>query len=482
MRHALVSLLVLVAACGDNLDAPMPDGGDTPEPVAAVCDEGQLGAEIAALPNVTSVVKAPCGPYVEGGVTCYRVTMAQPINYAAPQKTFPQHLWLMHRGCDRPTVIADWGYLTSLFYDDELAVLFQANAIWIEHRFQGESIPDPADWDWTQLTIQNGATDMHRVIESFRQLYGQHWVATGASKGGITATYHAYFYPYELDGTIPYVAPASRARLDANYQIYLDSTLQTECAQRIRELQVAALTSRREMMIAHLAAIVGDEQKADYLDGLTAGFDWAFWQYYGQKYCTQVPGADATDDAFWSFFAQFTGGSFDHPAMNEAMSNGALDYEWLTEQGFALQIGAHVKGLLTSPLATATMEDQFRAQFPDVALPVYDGSVTRSVRRWVQMYATNMLLIYGQYDPWSGGALEAPTRPDTGKFFAPAQTHGGAQLATLSDADRPQGLALAEKFFGVPPRLLLMTEASAAASKRDEILARHERRRLLRLP
>ncbi len=480
MRRVLL-LLCVVAACGDNLDDVGAPGGETTPPIEAVCDEGQLDSLVADLPNVTKAQPTACGDYVQAGVTCYLVTITQPVNHAAPDRTFEQRLFVMHRGCDRPTVIADWGYSNDVFFDDELAVLFGANAIWVEHRYQGESIPAAADWDWTQLTIENGAGDMHRVIDSFKHLYGAHWVSTGASKGGITATYHSYFFPDDLDGAIPYVAPASHSRIDPGYQAYLDAVLTTPCAQQIRDTQVAALTTRRPMMLAHLTELGATGVEADYLEMMTASFDWGFWQYYGASYCNRVPAPDATDDVFWNFYANVSGIYRSTPG-DPMRSDGALSYEWLTEQGFALQIGAHVAPLMHSELAKMTMEDRFRADFPDVDLPAYDGYVTRSARHWAEHYADHLLLIYGQYDPWSGGALAEPLRRTSARFFAPAQTHGGAQIATLTDADRPAALALAEPMFGVPPMLTMMRRAEEAGRRRDAILSGIERRHLQRMP
>jgi hypothetical protein len=485
MRRALTPLVPLVsllaAACGDNVDDP---AVVTTTPIEATCADAELDALVAKLPNVVSATKTACGDYVEGEVRCYQVMLEQPIDHRKPDgASFDQQLFVMHRGCDRPTVIADWGYSNEYFFDEELATLFQANAIWVEHRFQGESIPVGADWDWTQLTIENGARDLHRVIESFKHLYGANWVSTGASKGGITATYHSYFFPDDLNGFVPYVAPASRSRMDQNYQIYLDSRLTSECAQRVRSVQIAALTTRRPVMLAKVGEAVGSMEIApDYLDILDARFDWAFWQYYGEKYCPQVPNDAASDEAFWNFFAKMSGLFGPDPATAEEMSNGALSYEWLTEQGFAFQIGGHVLPLLQSEYATQTMEESFIEQFPDVPLPVYDGSVTRAARHWATHYAENMLLIYGQFDPWSGGALDEPERPTSARFFVPGATHGSAQIGALPVADRDAALAHAARMFGVQPVMPMMRQAVEAGQRRDAILARHEQRVMMRLP
>ncbi len=480
-RFVIVALFA--AACGDNL-VPEGDDGDEqlPEPIAATCSETEVDQLIGKLPNVMAAVPMSCGDFVDGASKCYLVTMAQPIDHAAPAesaKTFPQRLFVMHRGCDRPTVVADWGYSNEYFFDDELSVLFQANAIWVEHRYQGESIPAAADWDWTQLTIENGARDLHRVITSFKHLYGKNWVSTGASKGGITATYHSYFFPKDLNGSVPYVAPASRGRVDATYQWYLDNFMTTSCAQRIRDAQVQALTTRRAMMIAHLTAEGAAGFEEDYLDAMTRSFDWAFWQYRGEQYCNQLPDpATVTDDAFWAFYANASGFFFS-PADQER-SDGALYYEWLTEQGFALQIGSHIKDLLVSEWATDTMEDNFRAQFPEVELPQYEGYVTRVVRKWVREEAENMLFIYGQYDPWSGGAMDEPEQASSARFFVPGANHG-ASIGGLDEAEQEVALEHAARMFGVQPEMPMMRQAASAVAQRNAILQHKVQQVMMRM-
>jgi hypothetical protein len=471
-------LISLLAACGDNLEVEEEGGGSNePQPIVATCDEAQLDTLVAKLPHVSSAVPKSCGDWVDGVSKCYLVTIAQPIDHAAPTKTFDQKVWVMHRGCERPTVVADWGYSNEYFFDDELAVLFQANAIWIEHRFQGESLPSMVDWDWKQLTIENGANDMHRVIESFKHLYGKNWVSTGASKGGITATYHAFFYPDDLNGSVPYVAPASQARVDKNYQWYLDTVMTTPCAERIRAAQVAALTTRRPMMIARLNAEGAAGFEEHYLDAMTQSFDWGFWQYRGERFCNQVPDVgNINDEAFWQFYSRASG--FFGPA-NREMSDGALYYEWLTEQGFALQVGAHIKDLLKSEWVTATMEDNFRDEFPAVELPTYDGYITRRVRRWVREDAENMLLVYGQYDPWSGGAMDEPERPSSARYFVPGANHG-AGISGLPAAAQADAIARAAQMFGVPAAMPMMRRAAEAVERRDEILGRTMQRVMLR--
>src|SRR5690349_2217815 len=139
MRRALIASLFL-AACGDNLDTSAPE--QSPEAIEATCSETDIDALVAKLPGVISATKADCGTYVMGAASCYEVMIKQPVDHTKPDgPSFKQQLFVMHRGCDRPTVIADWGYEWRYYFDDEPATLLQANGIRAEHRYQGRSVP-----------------------------------------------------------------------------------------------------------------------------------------------------------------------------------------------------------------------------------------------------------------------------------------------------------------------------------------------------
>ena len=485
LRTLALFWLLAPLACGGDDDGSGPGGSPDAAvaeadaaPPALTCDEETLETSLAALPQVASVSEASCGDYVIPPARCFSITMDQPIDHAeAASPTFPQHLFLIHRGCDRPTLVADWGYSNEFFYDIELSMLYQTNALWIEHRFQGQSVPAEADWDWSQLTIENGARDMHQVIAAFRPLYTARWVSTGASKGGVTATYHGYFFPDDVDGAIPYVAPASRARIDPLYQDYLADALPAGCADRMRDVQVAALTTRRSMMLNRLSNEVGPGAAKEWLEGLTAQLDWSFWQAWGSSYCSQVPRATATNAQFWQFYLDFSYLAWAAPAALPMMSDGALYYEWLTEQGFALQTNDRVAPLLEQPAVKATMEDNFRVTFPTVTLPDYDGTVTAAVRDWVRDEAEDVLLIYGEYDPWSGGAMDSPAQASSARFFVPAATHG-AQISALAEEDRAAATAITTRFFGTEPVEGLRAAAGRAGAFHQRLIERQQLRDL----
>jgi len=462
----LCASLLLVAACSDDdaappapAPAPPPVTPAAPEPATApslACVEDDVAGSLARIEGVKDVAEMACGAYVRGATHCYSFTFQQPVDHGAKDDgaTFAQRVRLVHRGCNAPTTIMDNGYsLPKVLYELEPSVLFQTNTLDVEHRYQGKSIPKGKDRRWSALSIENGAADTHALITALRPFYTNRWVSTGASKGGITAVYHRHLHPSDVDGTIAYVAPASRAREDARYQERMDTgPFPAACRSDVRAFQVAALGTQRAPFRAELQSRYGvSEEEGDYyLELLVGTFEWGFWQYLED--CGAVPKSGATDASYLTYFRgvldkQDRGGA---PAPSETeVSNAALAYEWSWQQGFAKQAGAHLGPYLhTQAIAESTNAARWSATFPSEPLPAFDGTETDKARDWVRTSAERLVLVYGEIDPWSGGALDAPTQTSSARFFVPQRSHG-AQISDLPKADHDRAIAATSAMYGV---------------------------------
>lgn len=461
----LLATAALLVACSDA-DAPPPAAptraptpvGEAPDPgppaAPPACVEDDVAGSLAKMEGVHDVAPIACGAYVRGAASCFTFTFTQRVDHAKEDSpTFAQRARLVHRGCGAPTTIMDNGYEQSkVLYELEPSVAFDTNTVDVEHRYQGKSVPATKDLRWTALSVENGASDLHEIIVSLRKLYTGRWVSTGASKGGITAVYHRYLFPNDVDGTVAYVAPASRAREDAKYQERMDGgPFPAKCRDDVRAFQTGGLGSRRAAFATALQTQLGvPEPDADYyLEYILTRFDWGFWQY--EESCAGVPAPTASDDAHVAYFVaslQRQGAGPSPAPSDSSRSSAALAYEWSWQHGFALQVGAHLAPFLrTQAVADSTNAAMFSGTYPSVPLPAYDGRLTEKVRDWVRASAERVVLVYGDHDPWSGGALDAPTQPSSGRFFAPTRGHG-AQMSDLPTADRNKAMSLASGMYG----------------------------------
>lgn len=484
---------LLAAACGDDgsssaadagvADAGAVDAAAEPDAFAGLCDDGDLLASLQAVPGVVEVQEDECGPYVEGPARCFVAALSQPLDHAQPAgPTFPNYFKLVHRSCDAPTVVDTTGYaMAEVFYTGELSVLFGANWIELEHRYQGRSQPAEDVWRFSALTIANGAADVHRTIETLRAFYAGRWVTTGVSKGGATALYHRAAYPEDVDGTVPYVAPISLERVDPRYQDYMDTIGPPACRQAMRDLQIAALTDRRAALAGLLAAEFSvPEAEADfYLEGAIKALDWGFWQYWGGVYCADLPDASSTDEEVYEliasmFFRPSPADEVVPPADQRAAL--ALTYEWQTEQGFADQLGAHLIPHLQHPHVSSAQS--FEEQ-TGLVLPAFDPSTSERAIAWAQSDARDLVFIYGQWDPWTGGQVVPGDGPRVASFMVPEATHG-AGLWGLPAAEKEAALALIAEAMGRPAQPMRGRSARAAERLRHEVVRHHLREIVVR--
>lgn len=466
---SLCAPLFFLLACGDDpapSAAPPTQAVPQPKPTqpaqppaqpAPTCVEEDIQASLEKVEGIGDLEKVSCGAYVQGNATCFKFTFSQKLDHANESDTgvFKQHGQLIHRGCGASMTVVDNGYnLPKLLYEMEPSLLFATNTLELEHRFQGASLPEVQSRRWSTLSIENSAADMHAVITAFKKVYPQKWVSTGASKGGITAVYHRFLYPSDVDGTVGYVAPASQDREDFRYQDRLESSVfPAACVAKLRAFQVGALSTRRDAFALALSeayqtsGVVSDY----YLESLIAHFDWGFWQ--GEGSCDGVPEPDASEQVHIAYFKNYlTNGAspFVPPATKEELSGAALSYEWAWQQGYAQQVGRHLNmsGLFKTPaVQNAKQSAYFEGTVPTERLPAYDGSVTKSARDWVKASAEKLVLIYGERDPWSGGALDAPSQASSGRYFAPGASHG-ASIVDLSAQEQQAAQAKVAAMYG----------------------------------
>lgn len=441
---ALFAAVGVFAACGDNIEvAP-----DAPSASA-------LLNQLNALPGV----RAEQMPTDAAGFTYIVLHFRQPVDHDNPSgPSFEQEVSLLHADTSAPMIVHTSGYWD--YYRDspvELTRMLAANQISIEHRYFAESRPNPADW--SKLTIKQMATDEHAIIAALQTIYTGKFITTGGSKGGMTAIYHRRFFPDDVAGTVPYVAPISFAAPDNRYTAFLDTVGPPACRQNVRDLATVMLRDRRTALEAKATAQAQDASKPHSytriplrpaVESSIVSLEWAFWQYYGVNFCGSVPAVTDSDDKLWQFLDQIS------PVTDNDDAQVGLFDAYYYQAYFQLGYPDAATPYLT---AFMMFTDADYAGALPTAQPTYDGGVAmHDIDDWVKTQGNRLLFIYGQWDPWTGGKFDLGQATDSLLLVKASGTHGSS-ISRLSTTDRDAAFAKLAAWTGVTPQLLANTTA-----------------------
>jgi hypothetical protein len=456
VRIWIPGLLVLgLLACGGS---DTPPGGDNPDAAESSPDANEIDAPDGPLGDIAEELRAIPGLEVEERTTMlegYRffvLAYDQPVDHTAPSgPRFTQRLTLLHRDYTAPVITYNSGYnLSTRGSRSQITVLTAGNQLSMEHRYFSPSRPDPADW--TKLTIEQAAGDQHRITQALQaRIYRDNkWLTTGASKGGMTSLFHRRFYPDDVDGTVAYVAPIDypedAVHSETNrYFVFLENVgTDPACRQKLKDFQNLAL-ARRDAMKTRMRGeaqytILGEDRALEFA---VVELPFIFWQYGAQSRCGSIPGAAATDDQVFAFMDDVSGAA----SYGDADLTAFLPYyhQSATQLGYPAGDESYLVGMLHPA------EDTALAYIPSsIPTPAYDNGVAmRDVQTWLAADGERIMLIYGQNDPWTAGAVDLGGATDSYKYIAPSGNHGSS-ITTLADADEAAARTTVLRWAGLP--------------------------------
>ncbi|AZQ71690.1 aminopeptidase [Streptomyces luteoverticillatus] len=452
MRKVVRALLALTMSIGTV------GAGSAVAGAAGTATDADIKERVLKIPGMSFVEEKP----YEG----YRylvMTYRQPVDHRNPSKgTFEQRFTLLHKNTDRPTVFFTSGYnVNTTPSRSEPTRIVDGNQVSMEYRFFTPSRPQPADW--SKLDIWQAANDQHRLFEALKPVYNKNWLATGGSKGGMTATYYRRFFPKDMNGTVAYVAPNDVVNdEDSAYDRFFATVGDQACRTQLNSVQREALVRRDEIVARYQKwadengktfKTVGSADKA--YENVVMDLVWAFWQYHLQSDCKTVPATKASTDELYKFIDEISG--FDGYTDQGLERFTPYYYQAGTELGSPSPKFAHLKGLLRYP-------DSYkpRTYVPrDIPMKFRPGAMA-DVDRWVREESRNMLFVYGQNDPWSSEPFRlgrnAAARHDH-RFYAPGGNHG-SNISQLVADERAVATAEVLRWAGV---------ANAAVQKDDKL-------------
>lgn len=375
--------------------------------------------KLRSIPGVVDVnYRQPDSIYKQS----FEVWFEQPIDHKDPNSAkFRQKVYVAHVDDDSPVVVEIQGYNIWSDKAGELSKLLNANQISIEYRFFDHSRPDSIPWD--KLTIWQAATDQHEIINAIkRKLYRTNkWISTGISKGGQSTIFHRYFYPNDVDVSVPYVAPLNLAKEDPRIYHFLNTVGSDAQRKQILDFQKRCFQHKPEF-VGFLKELAEDKKYTwkmgveKIMDYYILEYSFAFWQW-GTTTFENIPKKDADPKEMFDHLMRTTGISFFED--QGVIENQAFFWAALTEIGiYGYQVDAF------SEYLDYTEDLTFDFTAPEGTSPVYNTQIMTDINNWLQENGNNLLYIYGGLDTWGSTGVEISEKTNAVKMVLPDGHHG----------------------------------------------------------
>jgi len=345
----------------------------------------------------------------------------QPIDHRNPDgETFTQRVYISHVDPEQPVVLITEGYDAKYYYTSEITAQLRCNQLMVEHRYFGKSKPDSINWDY--LDTWQAASDHHRIVTMFKELYTEQWISTGISKGGQTVMYHSFYYPDDVDIRIPYVAPLNYGLEDERIYTFLDQVGSPKERRKVKKFQELALKNQVEYLDAFKALsdkkgytyeLVGGIEKA--YEYCVLEYSFAYWQW-GYVPSNKIPGKLALAEDIIQHMNRVAG--FDYFSDQSIVEYRPFFYQALTEMGYyGYDLDAFGKYLqhVDNPIFTFTIPERVDLSFND--------ELSVEIQQYMSEEAENYIFIYGEYDTWSATAVTSIGDSNSKIFFKEGGSH-----------------------------------------------------------
>jgi hypothetical protein len=385
----------------------------------------------------------------EGFESAYELMIKQPLDHNnVDAGSFYQRVFYSYRHVDAPTIMVTEGYERSVNRIYELTNLLKGNQIQVEHRFFGKSVPDTIEYQY--LTLENATADLHKINQLFRCIHDNDFISTGISKGGQTTIFYRYFYPNDVDVSVPYVAPLNTSIEDKRIYNFLNEVGTKECRDKIKKFQIKLLRDRDKYLDKIKWFTKGAENKFTYLtfdqayEYAVLEYSFSFWQWGSN--CEDIPDDSAKDDEIIDHFLAVSGLSF---FADESMKQYASHYYQAgTQMGYyGYDISDFKKYITALP-----NDKNPSAVFMPNKLPIlFDSSLTSKVAEWIDTMGNEFIYIYGANDTWSATGIKPNKQRNSKWYYMEGKDHGQARIKNLAEEERKELLSQIEEWLQAKP-------------------------------
>ncbi|MEE9439986.1 MAG: S28 family serine protease [Saprospiraceae bacterium] len=385
----------------------------------------ELEIKLFELPDVIfTKIKTP-----EGYEAAYKLLIKQPLDHDNHEAGhFYQKVYYSHMSYESPTAIITNGYNKGRNNITEVAKLSKSNQLNVEHRFFGESCPDSMDYQY--LNFKQITNDLHHIKTLFAKINFGKWISTGISKGGTTTIFYKYFYPNDVDVSIPYVAPLNYEFEEKRIYDFLDHIGTEECRNDIYKLQKKLLEQSDEILPLLKWYVKGRSLDFNYLS-VGEAYEYAvlelpfsFWQY-GQD-CAKIPNKGTRDEQV-DYLLSVVG--LDFFSDKDMKAFGSHYYQSATEMGYYGYETEEFEGLLKH---LNSQPHPHAAFVPQKMKVKWQGNLTNKVAKWIKNNGNNMLYINGALDTWSATAVPPSNKVNSKWFFMAGKHHASARIANMT--------------------------------------------------
>lgn len=377
----------------------------------------------------------------------YELKIKQPLDHSDKTKGyFYQKVYLSHKGFDRPVVMNTAGYERNKSRIGELTELLNANQIDIEHRFFGESIPDSLDYKY--LNMKQVTADLHHINLLFKKIYSGKWISTGISKGGATTIIYRYFYPNDVDVSVPYVAALKTEFEDKRIYAFLDTIGTDECRNDIKSLQIRLLENRDKVLPLLKFYSIGAELNYSYLtfeqafEYAVLEYPFAFWQYGSS--CDSIPNENATLQEAVEYFISTDPISLFGDEWMEWL--GSHYYQAATEMGY---YGYEIEDFKNLIKVLPTNVNPHATFLPNKIKAEFDGTLLKKVNKWIKNDGNKFIYIYGTFDTWFACAVQPSKKVDSKWFFLKGKHHRSARINGMNEEEKRELISTLENWLSI---------------------------------
>lgn len=355
----------------------------------------------------------------------YELDINQYLDHKNPSAgTFTQRVFFSHYNSYSPMILVTEGYHADYAatpkYINELSRVIEANQLVVEHRFFGASTP--RDTNWTYLTVENAMGDLHHIVSLFKSVLPKtKWISTGISKGGQTTLAYKAFYPNDVDIWVPYVAPNNFKLEETRHTRFLEKVGEKSTRYKISEFQLNVLKNRQliEPLFDSIVSAQGLNFRIpnhEILDYCVLEFPFSFWQWGEQP--NRIPSWNNNPKEMLNYLIEIS--PLDYFDVEKMKPIRPFFIQAAKELGY---YGYDIK-----PLKKYLIIGQSKDYIKKIFLGTdenfkFDKTISVLIEQTVARDGDHILLIYGEYDPWSASALMVPVTSKAKKFVIPKADH-----------------------------------------------------------